>query len=244
MKASPEAQRRLLDLQAIDTELVRIDRRAAQLSQHEQLSENEQAIHTTRDELMEAQHVVEETQLEIARLESDVDLVRQRLLRDESRLDSSTSGKEASALTHELESLKDRARVLEDMELVVMERLEEQESTLSALKATYEQLKVQRAQLSEERDAQLAAAQAQREALAVERDALIGMLPEDLVGLYEERRARYGIGAALLRGKISEGSNMALADAELVELRETAPDEIVFCQVSGCILVRTQDSAL
>lgn len=244
MKAAPEAQRRLLDLQEIDTTLVRLRRRSEQLPQHEQLVETERRIQETREAMMEVQHASEETQLEISRLESDVELVQQRLRKDASQLDVSTSGKEAAALTHELDALRERARVLEDMELVVMERLEEQQRSLADLTSSYEQLKSERAELIAQRDAELSGIEQQREELTSARLSLVGDLPSDLVDVYEQRRERYGIGAAMLRGKISEGSNMALADAELVEIRETPPDELVFCQVSGCILVRTEESAL
>lgn len=244
MKAAPEQQRKLLDLQAFDTDLVRLSRREQQLPSRELLEKIAGDSAALREEYMTRQHALEDTQLEMQRLDADVALVMQRLHRDESKLDSSTSGKEASALTHELESLKSREKQLEEMQFVVMERLETEQSAFAESETKLQALEQARNDARAQLERDEAEIAREREAIGSARAELAASLPTDLLELYEATRQRYGIGAALLRGKISEGSNIALADAELVELRETDPDEVVFCQVSGCILVRTEASAV
>lgn len=244
MKAAPEQQRKLLDLQAFDTDLVRLSRREQQLPSRELLEKIAGDSAALREEYMTRQHALEDTQLEMQRLDADVALVMQRLHRDESKLDSSTSGKEASALTHELESLKSREKQLEEIQFVVMERLETEQSAFAESETKLQALEQARNDARAQLERDEAEIAREREAIGSARAELAASLPTDLLELYEATRQRYGIGAALLRGKISEGSNIALADAELVELRETDPDEVVFCQVSGCILVRTEASAV
>lgn len=244
MKAAPEDQAKLLDLQACDTSLARLLRRETQLPERERLDEISAAQTALRDTYMDAQRALEDTQLEASRLEADVALVMERLHRDESKLYSSTSGKEASALTHELDTLKRRETQLEEMQFVVAERLEEQQRAFDEVQAQINELNEDRLRVTAALERQLTETAAERLDIETQRAELVRSLPSELVALYEQTRERYGIGAALLRGKVSEGSNMALADAELVTLRETPADEVVFCAVSGCILVRTKDSAL
>lgn len=244
MKAAPEQQRKLLDLQAIDTELIRLARREAQLPERAKLDQIAADHAATRDEFMAQQRLLEDTQLEMQRLDSDVALVMERLHRDESKLDTSTSGKEASALTHELDSLKAREQQLEEVQFVVMERLDAEQQAFAAAEAKLQQLQDTRRDVQNALDQAIAEIAHERAQIGASRAEIASSLPTDLLGLYEELRERYGIGAAMLRGKISEGSNMALTDADLVEIRETDPNEVVFCQASGCILVRTEESAL
>lgn len=244
MKATPEHQLALLEVQELDTELVRLSRRDAQLPQRSQLDDIAATVSRTRDEFMDAQRMLEDTQLEMQRLEADVATVKQRLHRDESKLNESTSGKEATALTHELETLNQRSLQLEEMQFVVMERLDEQQQAFDAAKLTLNDLNEQRLSVQAELERELTEISALRAEIAQNRQNIVSGLPGELVDLYDQTRERYGIGAARLRGNISEGSNMALTDADLVELRNTDPNEVVFCQASGCILVRTKDSAL
>jgi predicted nucleic acid-binding Zn-ribbon protein len=244
VKATPEQQLSLLDVQERDTELLRLSRRDAQLPQRATLEGIAASVTETRDAFMDAQRQLEDTQLEMQRLDDDVATVKQRLHRDEAKLDESTSGKEASALSHELETLNQRAGQLEEIQFAVMEKLEDQQQTFDNHKATLDQLNQQRVSVQAELDRELEAIAASRAAIGEQRAAIVASLPSELVELYEQTRERYGIGAARLRGNISEGSNMALTDADLVELRNTDPNEVVFCQASGCILVRTKDSAL
>lgn len=244
MKAAPEQQRKLLELQAFDTDLVRLGRRESQLPERSQLEQIAAESSATRDEFMARQRALEDTQLEMQRLEADVALVMERLHRDESKLDTSTSGKEASALTHELESLKAREQQLEEVQFVVMERLDAEQKAFAEAEAKLEQLQTARLEAQTALDQAIAQIAFERAQIGEARASIASSLPSELLDLYEQTRERYGIGAALLRGRISEGSNMALTDADLVEIRETDPNEVVFCQASGCILIRTEESAL
>jgi len=67
--------------------------------------------------------------------------------------------------------------------------------------------------------------------------------PARAVPATQSLRGRIGIGAARLRGRVSEASNMELAPAELTDILAMAPDELVHCPQSGAILVRVSDEA-
>jgi hypothetical protein len=106
LKASPESQARLLDLQAIDTKLAQLAHRAKSLPQHaalQQLTVESSSLLVT---LAEQKGALEDIRLELKRVESDVAVVEARIARDSARLQASSSVKDVSALEQELESLK------------------------------------------------------------------------------------------------------------------------------------------
>lgn len=238
MKASPRQQQLLLDLQQLDNTLARIRRKRTTLPEREELAALSAEQLTAKEAFMAVQRELDAQSAEIARFESDTETVRQRRERDNQLLTASTSPKEAQALQSELETLARRQRELEDRELELMEANEETLARFDTAAAALAGVDARRAELEaaiasaeRELDAESAAAAAERAGLAAE-------IQRDLIELYEELRGRLGVGAARLRGNVSEASNMALAPAELSDLRAAAADEIVFCPGTGAILVR------
>ena len=69
-------------------------------------------------------------------------------------------------------------------------------------------------------------------------------IPADLLDLYEKQRARYGIGASLLRGGVSLAAGVALGAADLDRVRAADPNAVLICPESSAILVRTAESGL
>ena len=126
MKASPEAQLRLLDLADLDAELGRLDHRRRGLPEHAELSQLEQRDRELRDELAALEATEGDLKREQSKAEADVEQVRTRITRDRARLDAGqvSSPKELENLQSEIESLLRRQSDLEDVELEVMERLE------------------------------------------------------------------------------------------------------------------------
>ena len=150
----------------------------------------------------------------------------------------STSSKEAQSLQGELETLSRRQSELEDRELELMEVVEGVQAAFAAAEEVLAGVDERRAAIQGRLDDAEQRLDAEISSNTKEREGVAAELQRDVLGLYEELRGRIGIGAARLRGNVSEGSNMALAPAELSDIRATAPDEIVFCPGSGAILVR------
>lgn len=238
MKATPAQQQTLLNLQDLDTRLAQLARRRQQLPERAPLLALGAEETAARDAFMAVQRETDLQQADIARVEDDVETVRARRERDETLLATSSSPKEAQALQSELDTLARRQSELEDRQLELMEANEDTESRMTEASQVLQGIEERRDKLAAavaegERsiDAELAATREERAGLAAE-------LQRDLLELYEETRSRTGIGAARLRGNVSEGSNMALAPAELADLRSAPDDEIIFCPQSGAILIR------
>jgi predicted nucleic acid-binding Zn-ribbon protein len=126
MKAEASQQRSLLDLAEVDAELRRVDHRAANLAEQQEF-ERVQALHReANDQLSVVGIALEDLDGEIAKLESEIDSVRQREERDRTLLQGGTvNAKQLNELQHELETLERRQASLEDSLLEVMERREE-----------------------------------------------------------------------------------------------------------------------
>jgi uncharacterized protein len=246
VKADPEAQRRLLDLQAIDTALAQLAHRRRTLPEHAELDRLARELSTMEDERVRAQVAVDDLDRDIARFERDVEQVRSRKDKDQQRLDAGTGpARELEALQHELGTLSRRQSELEDAELELMEQREQAQATLDGIEARLTAGREVRDRTERQRDETLTTIAKEEEFRQSGRKPLAADLPPDLLALYDRIREQTGgIGAALLRQGRCEGCHLELAGNERAELRSTPPDEVVRHEECRRILVRTEESGL
>jgi predicted nucleic acid-binding Zn-ribbon protein len=244
LKASPDEQALLLDIQAIDTKLQQLDHRAKSLPEHAALQqlavENSELLVT----LAEEKGVLEDARIELKRVESDVEVVEARITRDSARLQASSSVKDVAALEQELTALKKRQFDLEEIALTVMEKVEQQDAVVGHLGEQAGTLQGRMADLEGERDGAMKLIDAERANAIANRSAIAAKVSDDLLALYEKQRVRYGSGASLLRGGVSLASGVKLNENDMVSIRAAAPDDVIMCPDSNAILVRTGESGL
>lgn len=238
MKASTRQQRLLLDLQDLDNTLARLRRKRSTLPERAEIAGLSGETSAARDSYMQAQRELDTRRVELERIEADVATVQRRRDRDNQMLAVSTSSKEAQSLQGELDTLTRRQSELEDRELELMESVEAAQASFAEAERVLAGVDGRRAEFQARLEAAEQAIDVELAVHAKERGGVAAELQRDLLDLYESLRARTGVGAARLRGNVSEGSNMALAPAELSDIRATAPDELVYCPGSGAILVR------
>jgi predicted nucleic acid-binding Zn-ribbon protein len=244
LKAAPEDQALLLELQTLDTTLQQLARRAEKLPERDivdRLASTRTALERTRAEQSGA---AEDVRLELKRTEADVGVVQARITRDTERVNTSASVKDVAALEQELAALARRKSDLEDIELAVMETLEQREAELAATEGELATLSTAIAEATTARDAALAEIEGERAHAAANRQALAAKVPADLLALYEKQRERYGTGASHLRGGVSSASGVALAATDMTKIRAAEPDDVILCPDSSAILVRTAESGL
>lgn len=246
MKADPEAQRRLLDLQAIDTTLAQLAHRRKTLSEYAELDRLAREISALSDERVRAQVDVDDLDRDIAKQEREVDTVRQRLAKDRQRLDDGRlPARELTAIEHEIGALKRRQSDLEDVELELMERREQAQATLDGHERRLAEARSRREETEVKRDETLAEIAKEEEWKASARTPLAADLPADLIALYDKiRESSGGLGAALLRHGQCGGCRIELAGADRVRVKNAAPDEVVRCEECRRIMVRTSESGL
>ncbi len=246
MKADPDAQRRLLDLQAIDTALAQLAHRRRNLPQHAELDKLARELSGLEDERVRAQVAVDDLDRDIARLEKDIEQVRTRKSKDQARLDSGRGpARELEALQHELASLSRRQTELEDTELELMEQREQSQATVDEVAQRLGMVSDRRDEVRRHRDEMMAQLAKDEEFRKSGRAPLAADLPADLVALYDRiRESSGGIGAALLRKGRCEGCRIELSGADRARVRAADPDEVIRCEECRRILVRTAESGL
>ncbi|OKI77699.1 zinc ribbon domain-containing protein [Micromonospora sp. CB01531] len=245
MKADPKVQRRLLDLQAIDTALAQLAHRRRSLPERAELEALARELSALEDERVRAQVAVDDLDRDIARLEKDVDQVRARKSKDEARLASGSGpARELEAIQHELASLNRRQSDLEDAELELMEQRETAQGVLDGVERRIAEARDRRAAAEQRRDESLAEIAKEEEFKRGARQPLAGDLPADLVALYDRIREDTGLGAALLTAGRCGGCRLELSGADLARIRKADPDEVVRCEECRRIMVRTAESGL
>ncbi|AIV40028.1 MULTISPECIES: zinc ribbon domain-containing protein [unclassified Curtobacterium] len=244
MKAAPEDQVVLLDLQRLDNDVTRLSHRITALQKGDRLTELGTTAASLRAELAAATGQVEDAERERTRLESDTATAQARIERDTTMLQNVSSAKDAAGLESEMESLRRRIGDLETAELEVMEQLDVHRARVGDIEAKLAGVEADRATLVAERDSEIARAEADRESAVQSRAAVATKVPADLLALYDRQRARYGFGASLLQGGVSTASGVTLTNSDLQDIRRAAPDDVVLCPDSDAILVRTAESGL
>jgi predicted nucleic acid-binding Zn-ribbon protein len=245
MKADPQTQRRLLDVQAIDTLLAQLAHKRKTLPEYAELDRLARELSALEDERVRVQVGVDDLDRDISRLEKDVDQVRARAAKDQSRLDVGTGpARELEALQHELATLARRQGELEDSELELMEQRESAQGVLGEVEQRLAAIRDKRGETERRRDEQLSEIGREEEFRRSGRAPLVSDLPSDLVQLYERIREQSGMGAALLRGGRCGGCRLDLSGSERARVKGAPADEVIRCEECGRILVRTEESGL
>jgi len=246
LKADPEHQARLVQLQALDTRLDQLAHARATLPQLARLADLGRESAEVQRELALAETALSDVQRELAKAEADVQLVRDRSARDQARLDAGTgTAKDLQALQSELVSLARRQGELEDAELAVMERAEEIEGEVGRLAARRAELAEATRVVEAERAEALGALDSEAASVSARRGEAVPGIAGDLLALYDKIRSSHGgIGAAELRQRRCGGCRLELNQVDLSRIKAAAADEVLRCEECRRILVRTAESGI
>lgn len=241
MKAEVVQQRSLLELAQLDAELGRIEHRAKNLPEQQQVETAQAAHREANDRLATVQLALEDLDGQVAKFESEIDAVRQREDRDRSLLAAgSVDAKQLTELQHELETLERRQASLEDSLLEVMERREELQSQQAGELAQIDELQTKLSDAQRACDATRTEIDQLRHQSVSRRDELVSELDADLVALYERQRSRGGPGAGLLQGRRCGACRIEIDKGELARISAAAEDDVLRCPECGAILLRVK----
>lgn len=218
----PAVLQRLLELQTEDTAIKRLHERKASLPEAARLQQVQDQLEELASDLEIATKQDEEVAREHARLEGEIELLDQKIAREEQRMFAGTvsNPKELSSLQAEVESLKRKKSGLEDQLLEIMEQRESSAATLGRITSERDQAAAEEEELTgtvgmliSDIDAELAQHSSARDQLAAE-------LPTDLVSLYDKLRVqKQGVGAAALESGMCQGCHTKLPQKELERMR-------------------------
>ena len=240
---------RMLELQQVDRqihllELQQVDLAIDRLRSRQDALEAGQEVGEARARAEEAEQALGELRLQLSaidrdvqRLENDADMLGRKADAEERRLyDGSVANpKELEAIQHEVASVRDRRRRVDDQLLDRMVEREDLESRVAEAEAELLRLRQAldelRGEAGMELD-QIAVSLREREA---EREALLPAFDEELLRLYEDlRRSKRGVGAAALVDGVCQGCHQKLSSAEIARLKTA---DLKRCEYCSRILV-------
>ena len=240
MQAPIAEQRALLQLQAHDSAIDRLDHRRGSLPEDARLAELADALAAVGQLTAERDGTLATVQRDQSRLEHEIDMVTTKARNEEARAVSGkvTSPKELTAIQEEVAGLKRRQVTLEDELLELMERRETLEAELAELATRRDAFTIDQAEVTKARDAALAEIDRELDGERTARDRVVPTVGDKLRALYDQVRSRQGgIGAAALVGNTCQGCRVSISPVELAALRKLPPEEVKRCENCRRILV-------
>ena len=240
----PEQQRRLLDLQALDSRADQLDQAwrdhlAVAAIDRLAVQADELAVQVTA-----AEQAVDEAAGRLRAAEREAEDITRRQQKDQTRLDagSVSSPRELESLQHEIATLQAKLDEVETAELETMEELDSAQARLSTLRDQVTEVEATRAERQTELDEARSSIDGERESLASQRVELVAELDDELVRRYERSRAQHGgVGVGALRHGRCEGCRLSLTPVDLARVAASAPEELLRCEECGRLLVRVDD---
>ena len=215
--------RQLLDLQAEDSSIARLNERRGSLPEAARLAEVQGQLAELEADLDIATKQNQEIGREQSRLEGDIEAVDQKVAREEQRMLSGkvSNPKELSSLQAEIESLKRRRSSIEEDLLEVMVQRESATATVDKLEAERGQVAAERDELTATVERLTADIDAELKEHAAKREEAAALVPDDLKAMYEKIRAtKGGVGAAALVGGTCQGCHTKLPAVEAERIRK------------------------
>jgi predicted nucleic acid-binding Zn-ribbon protein len=237
MKATETQQADLLSLANLDLQISRSKAAIKNLSTGAQFAELREAQRGLAAKLIDARNALDTVELELKRSETDLKLVEDRIAKDQVRLNSTNSAKDAQGIQSELESLSRRKSDLEDIELAILDQQE-------AAKAAFATVAVDKAAVDDElskgedsNEAEIMKLRSGLDLLTNDRAQQAARISGELMELYEKKASR-GVPVARLLGRECGACRISLGAASLNEVQSLARDEIATCPECQAILVR------
>ena len=240
MKADPTDLTRLLDLQSLDTALAQVKHKASTLPVHQTIAVLMQKRADAADELIAAKTALSDSEAAAVRAEEEVVPVRERLARNQARVDAGAMDPKAlSNALDEIEHLKQRVSDLEDAQLEAMDAQERAASHVGELSQDLERIERELRSQVNARDAEVSDLAAEAKSLTEARDEKAAQIDGALLTLYDKIRTRAGgVGVARFeRGRCS-GCGLQATVADSNAYMSAPPDDVIRCAECDRILVR------
>ncbi|WP_078312585.1 MULTISPECIES: C4-type zinc ribbon domain-containing protein [unclassified Mycobacterium] len=239
MKADVAQQRLLVDLASVDAELTRLTHRRANPPERQEHGELQAQQRKILGDVSALGLALEDLDVQVAKLDTEVTAVRQREDRDRSLLASgSVNPKELVDIQHELDTLERRQSSLEDSELELMERREELQAQQASAQASADKIAERIAEIERLQRAISIDTDAEENQIRQRRDGLSSSIDGALLEAYERQRRSGGPGAGLLQGNKCGACRIELDRGELSRISAAAADEVLRCPECSAILVR------
>ena len=237
MKASENQQAELLSLANLDLEISRTKAGLSVLVAGEALAPLRANQRDAALALIQSRNALDSVELDLTRAESDFELVEQRISKDKTRLNQTSSPKDAQAIQSELETLAKRKSELEDLELNVLEQKEVIEATYKTVLADKQIIDEELVVAERASESEILKLRSGLDLLTQQRLQQVSRLEHDLVELYEKKASR-GVAVGRLLGRECGACRMSIGATALAEISALSRDEIATCPDCQAVLIR------
>ncbi|MEA2446711.1 MAG: uncharacterized protein QOK47_348 [Actinomycetota bacterium] len=221
-EVDPKALQDLLVLQSEDSAIKRLNDQRASLPEAARLEQLKNQLAEFDADLEIARKQQAEIAREVARVEGEIELIDQKIQREEQRMYSGqvSNPKELGALQAEVESFKKKKSGFEDSELEAMVARDQADATVNNLSAERDQASTESVELSAKVDELTKDITGQLEEHEKARSEIAATVPDEVLALYEKiREQKGGVGAAALEQGTCQGCHTALPAREVERLR-------------------------
>ena len=235
-------QRRLIDLQSLDSRLARLTHERTHLPVLSRIEATVGRLRSNRRDAAVVAGALADAKAEAARAEGEVGQVVRRAAILRERLSSGTAAaRDLSAIQGEIDQLGRRQSVLEDAQLTAMEAMESAQAETDRLAAEEQEIRAVGRELTATRDAEFVRLDGEIERLRARRAELAGTIDAALLDEYDAARAATGgIGAIALYGRRVEGA-VEISPAEHARIAAAPQDAVIHAEANDVILGRMEE---
>lgn len=229
---------RLLELQAVDDEVRRLEHQLAGLEEQRHLDELERQDAVLAEGDRELEEELDTARREQRQVEEEIDALGRRLEEEQRRLyeGSLSTAREIQAAEAEVASTTRRRSEHEDQLLEGMERVEAVEARVAELREVRAGLAERIGAATAARDAAAQELLARIAEVGVRRDPIAAALPEGLRGRYTDAAARGGgTGVGVLRGNACTACRITFPMSEINTYLTGPP--LTTCSQCGRLLI-------
>ena len=231
----------LLQVQEKDSQILAANHEIKELPERKEIEATQRKMQELDQALNAKESEVHENNRTQKRLEDEVATVEERIENQKRKLYGGEviAIKELQALEMDIDSLKERQRVIEDQIIEVMELNEPIQNEIQNLSTQKEENRENEANLFKVLQEAIKKIELRINQIKVEIVHLTNDLPNELISEYESLRSRPGhVGIARLVNRTCNGCNLELPAVEVDRIKKLSEDSIINCEECGCMLVR------
>lgn len=232
----------LLELQAIDIEILRAGKRLESLPEKQAILQARAKIKEIRAMRQKAELLQSKLRSELKARQDEIAMLTEKLEHEQKRIMETTDHRQVQSLTREMDGLRRRKDKLEMESLQYMERSEKADGQVAKIDEAIEGLVAKESQLIQQFQQVGGEVQNEIAALQAKRAKRASELSPELLESYESNReGKGGVGAGRLEGDSCSACRMSLP-AESLKSLLAGPDIATCPQCRRLLVVRLEES--
>jgi len=237
MRLDKAGQSALLRLSEVDLEIEQIKAEISKAISSKELSDARSSLAQTSEELLVARTLFENLSMDQRKADDNLHLVEERIERDRTRLNQTSSPKDAQGMQSEIESLLKRKEELEDVELGILEELEKAKEELAEVSQRRDGIFSFIDKLQTEIQGHVDELKSRGRKLSADKEILTAKVTPEVLARYASL-AQKQIAVGVIENRACSACRMGLTASTIDSLSSLAEDELGSCPECLAMIVR------